>query len=145
MWSQYELDKIGEKFKSLPEENLESFLPPNWIAAIDEKARANLRYVTCTMYYTLEHVLYIVYCVYKLYLRNWFLVPRHTQSRKTIRFTRLCSGKNMGEFLLELLDDIAFAGDIEISVNFSYLLQDKQGEITYVHASKVTFDIDYII
>ena len=49
----------------------------------------------------------------------------------------------MGEFLLELLDDIAFAGDIEISVNFSYLLQDKQGEITYVHASKVTYYILY--
>ena len=47
----------------------------------------------------------------------------------------------MGEFLLELLDDIAFAGDIEISVNFSYLLQHKQGEITYVHASKVTYMI----
>ena len=54
-------------------------------------------------------------------LRNHFFVPKHKLVRKTVRFVRLMTGFNVGEWVKEILDPLAISSDIRINIGFSFV------------------------
>ena len=133
MWTKYELEKIGEIYEKLPKEYLEDFAPQEVVEAImDEEGRA---YENLGLVFKLKIKINAT-------LSNTYFVPKHTKARKTIRFVRLMTGFNVGDWLKELLSFMRVSVDITISIGFSFIgrknhwkLDEGEKELIYYYAA----------